>query len=113
MRLLLDENTHLKLTDWFRHAGHDATRVPSGLKNGKVIELACQESRVLVTHDNDFVNPLLYPPAKHSGVILLRIHPPTLRKILTAFERLFTHLPAKEFNQKLVILEEQGYHLLS
>lgn len=113
MRILLDENTHVKLTDWFNKAGHDAVRVPSGLKNGDVIDLACRETRVLVTYDKDFADPLLYPPAKHHGVILLRIHPPNLRRVLTVLQLLLASLPAKEFDQKLVILEEYGYHIVS
>jgi len=113
MRILLDENTHQKLAAWFTKAGHDAIRVPAGLKNGRVIALACREGRILVTHDKDFADQLLYPPAQHRGLILLRFHPPSLPKTLSALERLLANLKPEEIDHHLVILEEQGYHLVS
>jgi predicted nuclease of predicted toxin-antitoxin system len=113
MRFLLDENTHIKLLNWFTQAGHDAIRVPDGLKNGKVIALAQKELRVLITHDKDFGDPLVYPPKNHPGIILLRIHPPSLPKTLVGLEALLKNLPSAEFDHQLIILEEHGYHLLS
>jgi len=113
MRFLLDENTHIKLLNWFVQAGHDAIRVPDGLKNGKVIALACSESRVLVTHDKDFGDAFVYPPKNHLGIVLLRIHPPSLPKILVSLEALLKDLPSAKFTHQLIILEEHGYHLLS
>ena len=113
MRFLLDENTHIKLLNWFTQAGHDTIRVPDGLKNGKVIELARKESRILITHDKDFGDPLVYPPKNHPGIVILRIHPPSLPKILLGLEALLKALPSTEFDHKLIILTEQGHQLLS
>ena len=110
MRFLLDENTHIKLLSWFTQAGYDAMRVPDGLKNGKVIELARKESRVLVTHDKDFADPIVYPTKNHSGIIILRIHPPSLPKTIIGLEALLKGLPEGEFNHRLITLDEQGYH---
>ncbi len=114
MRFLLDEDVHIKLMGWLQKAGHDVVRVPSGFKNGQVIALARKEGRVLITRDKDFSNRLLYPPAKSPGVIILNIHPPQLEQLIAALTLLLAELSqAESFSEKLVVLEEQGYHLLS
>lgn len=113
MRFLLDEDVHIKVLDWLAQSGHDVLRVPSGLKNGRVVELACQESRVLITRDKDFANRLMYPPARFPGIVILRIHPPQLEKLIAALQSLFTNLTEDHLRGKLTVVEEQGYHLLS
>ncbi|PIQ83060.1 MAG: hypothetical protein COV76_00530 [Candidatus Omnitrophica bacterium CG11_big_fil_rev_8_21_14_0_20_64_10] len=114
MRFLLDEDVHVKLIDWLKEAGHDAIRVPSGFKNGQVIGLARTESRVLITRDKDFSNRFMYPPEKSAGVVVLSIHPPQLDKLISALTLLLEKLPSeKDFSGKLIILQEQGYRLLS
>lgn len=112
MRILLDEDVHIKVLDWLAEAGHDVLRVPSGLKNGQVIALARRESRVLVTRDKDFASRLMYPPSESAGVVILRIHPPQLEKLTTALHRLMVELSETQLNGKLAIVEEEGYHLL-
>jgi len=113
MRILLDEDVHIKLLNWLTERGHDVLRVPSGLKNGEVIELAKRTSRVLMTRDKDFANRLLYPPSNFPGFILLRIHPPQLEKLVEALQQLLSKLSEEQVRGKLVVVEEGGYHLLS
>jgi len=113
MRVLLDEDVHIKVSDWLAGTGHDVIRVPSGLKNGRVIELANRESRTLITRDKDFSNRIMYPPSRHSGIIVLRIHPPQLDKLISALTRLFNEWPDISLSGKLVVLEESEYHLFT
>jgi predicted nuclease of predicted toxin-antitoxin system len=113
MRFLLDENTHFRLLNWCRDHGHDSIRVPGGLKNGKVIALAVQEKRILLTHDKDFADRLSYPPASHSGIVLLKIHPPSFSIVSRALQSLLANPPEEGFEKRLVILEDHGYHVLS
>jgi hypothetical protein len=113
MRLLLDENVHAKLLPWLVEKGHDAIFVPKGTKNGKVIDLANSENRIVLTHDKDFSDVLRYPPTSHQGLILIRIHPPRLPKLQSAFERLFVSPPSEGFLHRLIILQETGYHIIS
>jgi len=113
MRVLLDEDVHIKVRDWLLARGHEVIRVPSGLKNGEVIALARRESRMLITRDRDFANRLLYPPAQTPGIVILQIHPPRLEALVAALQSLFGALTEAQFAGKLVIVEQQGYHLLS
>ncbi len=113
MRFLIDENVKLEILRWLLKNGHDAVRVPAGTKNGSVLALGISESRVLITHDHDFADRLRYPPAKHAGIILIEIHPPIFSKLQTALQRLLSNPPADGFAGKLILLEEQGFHLVS
>ncbi len=83
--------------------------MPDGLKNGKVIELARNESRVLITHDKDFGDTRVYPPENHPGIIILRIHPPGLPKTITGLEALLKSFSPGGFDHKLILLDEKGY----
>ena len=113
MRLLVDENVHVKVISWLKEKGHDAIRVPSGTKNGAVIKLAQSESRVLMTNDNDFENRFLYQPSQLKGIIVFKIHPPKLEKLLKALQQLLDEFPEHNFSGKLVILDEEGCRLLT
>ncbi|MBI3322445.1 MAG: DUF5615 family PIN-like protein [Candidatus Omnitrophica bacterium] len=113
MQFLLDENVPVDLIEWLAQKGHSAIRVPAGIKNGQVLELARREKRILITQDSDFANRLLYPPEKQSGIILLRIHPPQFPKITSSIERLLSNIQADALPGKLILLEEKEYHLIS
>lgn len=88
MRFLVDENVHAGIVVFLASLGHDAKRVPSGIRNGEVIALAVKEDRALVTHDKDFQNEGRYPPAKTPGIIYLKIHPPLLPALEEALRSL-------------------------
>ena len=111
MRFLIDENVPVQIIQWFQDAGHDAARVPAGIKNGKVLALAISETRVLITQDKDFANRLQYPPSKYPGIIVFRIHPSVVETFISSIKRLLAQGPS-DLSKKLVILEPNGFHLL-
>lgn len=88
MRFLVDENVHAGVVDFLVLLGHDAERVPSGIRNGEVIALAVKEERILVTHDKDFEDKVRYPAVGTPGIICLRIHPPRLPALTESLRRL-------------------------
>ncbi|MDP2600194.1 MAG: DUF5615 family PIN-like protein [Deltaproteobacteria bacterium] len=112
MRVLIDENVHVKVISWLKEKGCDVLRVPSGTKNGNVIKLAQNESRVLMTNDTNFSNRFLYPPKQFHGIIILKIHPPKLENLLSALQKLLKEFPELDLRGKLVILEEEGCRLI-
>lgn len=106
MRLLVDENVHAGLISILASAGHDAIRVPSGIRNGEVIAMAVAEGRILVTHDRDFLDPARYPPAGTPGIICLRIHPPILTAVSEALSRALSGASADSFRGKATTLTD-------
>ena len=76
MKIKLDENLDVRLTEPLREAGHDATTVTaqgfSGLDGEALLALCKEEGRILVTFDLDFSNVLRYPPDESPGLVVLR-----------------------------------------
>jgi predicted nuclease of predicted toxin-antitoxin system len=77
MRLKIDENLPLEVTELLRHAGHDALSVLEqglgGHADPDVANVCAAEGRGLVTLDVDFANVRRYPPSDHHGLIVLRL----------------------------------------
>lgn len=104
MRFLVDENVHAGLIPILTSAGHDAVRVPSGIRNGEVIAKASAEGRILITHDKDFLDGVRYPPASTPGIICLRIHPPVLAAVSDALSRALSVASTDSFRGKATVL---------
>lgn len=76
MQFKLDENLGRRGQSLLKKAEHDVSSVSSqgleGTIDDVLIEVCRVEARVLVTLDLDFANPVHYPPAKYTGIIVLR-----------------------------------------
>ena len=83
MRFLADENFPLSAVNTPRAGGHDVAAIKleqPGAGDRLVLDRACQEGRVLLTFDKDFVALSIREPAPAGfGVVLFRFHP-QLRK---------------------------------
>lgn len=77
MRIKLDENLGTRGCTLFRDAGYDVVTVrDQGLCAGAdadLLDVCRAEGRCLVTLDLDFGNPLLFRPARYSGIAVLRL----------------------------------------
>ncbi len=111
MRLLLDENVRKEVADFLRNSGHDLLAVSSGIEDYKIANLAKEDSRVILTHDQHFANILMYPPEQYSGIIRIKIHPPNAKDIIDALINLLNKLSFEEIKNKLIILEKNGFRL--
>lgn len=107
MKFLVDENIKLRLAKLLEAKGHDVKLVSKGSSDKEVSFLAQKESRTILTHDSDFGNPILYPPKKFSGIILLRVIPPTLPKLSQSLENLLGIFRPKKFKGKTIILLDE------
>jgi predicted nuclease of predicted toxin-antitoxin system len=58
MKFLLDENADARLGDHLVQQGHNVTRIgsdyPAGLADHRVLSIAHEEQRILITNDLDF-----------------------------------------------------------
>ena len=105
MRFLLDENVHRKLATFLIAHGHDAARTPKGLTNGAVFALARTESRILITHDEDFAQRP--PEVAHAGVGLIKILPERFEQLKHATHRFLLQADtADQLHNTLVLLFE-------
>jgi predicted nuclease of predicted toxin-antitoxin system len=86
VKIELDENLGRACAAQLREAGHDvATVADQGLASAwdeKVIEACRVESRCLVTLDLGFANPLVFDPARHAGIVVVRVAPRSSAKAI-------------------------------
>jgi predicted nuclease of predicted toxin-antitoxin system len=78
VRLLFDECVEVGLTDHLRTCGHDVVLVQDierGAEDQRVVSLAAELERVLVTEDKDFGELAVRQRRPLPGVVLLRIAP--------------------------------------
>src|SRR3990172_4069400 len=76
MRLLADENVDLPIVRWLLEQGHDVLEVrieAPAADDQRVIELARDLDRVVLTFDRDIGRLLLADSRPHPGVVYLRL----------------------------------------
>ena len=115
IRLLADENIPPNVVRFLRDRGIEVKEVggagSAGSSDDGIKRLARKENRALVTLDNHFANILVYPPGTHHGIIRIRIHPPLIEDIITAFDQLLDKVDLDEIAGSLIVLEREGFRL--
>jgi predicted nuclease of predicted toxin-antitoxin system len=93
MKLKLGENLPLRLKTVLRDLGHDVHTVEEedlmGAKDLQIWNAAQGESRVFVTQDMDFSDLREFMPGTHSGIILIRLHTPSWRRLVRRMTEIF------------------------
>lgn len=110
MQFKLDENLPPAAAELLRSLGHDVETVfDQGLQSCTDPEVlaACQgEGKVLLSLDLDFSNILVYPPERYAGLIVLRLHKPGARAVLSLLQRIVPHLETVPVAGRLWIADE-------
>ena len=81
-QLLADECVYKATIDFVLTLGYDVVTAQdlglAGANDDAIIGEAVALGRVLLTRDMDFSNILLYPPAQHLGIVVLKMTPATV-----------------------------------
>lgn len=81
----LDENLSAALKLPLLADGHDVATVAEqslrGASDSKIAAACKQESRCLITADEDFAQILSYPPEEYAGIVVLWHPRPTLQRL--------------------------------
>lgn len=93
MKLKLDENLPLKLALLLEKSGHDVHTAPqeglAGAADRQVWESAQRESRFFVTQDMDFSDLREFVPGNHSGLLIVRLHTPSWKRLARRINEIF------------------------
>ena len=112
LRLLLDQMIDGDVAADLRAEGHDVCTVGelgmARADDAKILEVAIQQRRILVTLDNDFGDWAVLPLSGHPGVIRIKADPTTtamIEGVLLPFLRVHAD---HEFSNRLVIVSSRG-----
>ena len=108
-RFKLDENIPRDAEELFGGAGYDVRTVLAealgGAPDGKLIDVARAEGRILVTLDVDFADIREYPPADSPGVWVLRTQSQAIESILSLLRGALAILATESPSNRLWIVE--------
>ncbi len=76
-----------------------------GIKDIDLIKQCLKEKRILITHDNDFKNPFLYPKGSFYGIIILKSIKQGKMAVKNFFERFLKIFSLDEAKGKIIIVE--------
>ncbi len=111
----IDENLPVDVARTLVAAGFDALTVIDQELGGKADDIIADfcrlEGRVLITLDMGFADIRAYPPSRHAGLIVLRLHRADRQHILRALSQLIPLLKTNELSQKLWIVDEAGVRM--
>lgn len=106
-RFLLDENIRVEVKEFLDSKGLSSAYASKGIRNGMLGSMAKEKRLVLLTRDRDFLNKHLFPPKEFSGIIVLRVHPPTAEKLIAALSPIIVEV--KDFRGRLFVVTEEGF----
>lgn len=113
LNILMDQNVPVAAVDWLRsqRPGWTVRHVTelgfAGRDDAFVFQWAQQEAAIVITYDEDFADARYYPLGRHRGVVRLRVWPTTIEVTIAAMERLLGQLPASEWPNSLVIIDNR------
>ena len=110
MKLFLDENLSPQQASELRSKGYDARAAVEvglgGATDEQILHFAVEDGRVLVTLDADFANVIRFPPQRTFGVVRLKVHPPTEKRIREAIRRALSMLQNVDLAGCLAVVDE-------
>ena len=106
----LDENVPDSVGAALREAGHDVAFARdeqlSGVPDDRLLTVAANEGRVLVSFDRGFSNVIQHPPPATAGIVVLRLGEQTLPRIRRVAVTLAGLLTTERIQGRLWVLDE-------
>jgi len=114
MKFLVDENiSHLTVT-FLNELGYEAQGIPEDLKGSDdeaIINLAIEEEWFVITLDLDFGQIYYFSKREEVGIIVLRVHPPTVEHVNKVLENFLKSINLKAVGKCLIVLDEKKFRV--
>jgi len=116
MKIKLDENLPLRLAFLLQELGHDVDTVQDeqlvGHRDAEIWNAAQRESRFLITQDLDFSDSRKFVPGSHHGILLVRLHSPNRKNLISRVVELFQTENSSEWSRCFVVASERKIRVL-
>lgn len=114
MKFLLDQDVYGVTAKFLRKSGYDFIRVAdiglSQASDEKILEIAQEQNRILITRDRDYGN-LVFVKSLGAGVIYLRMLPTNLNLVHKELVRVLETYSESELSRSFVVVEFNGHRL--
>ena len=115
MQLLADESTPFNLVQHIRGLEVEISTAKemglSGKPDEGVLSFAIKNKLTLITANIEFGNILLYPPASHLGVIVIRYSPRVTPELLRIVSDFVEQYKAADLSKILVVIDKNKYRV--
>jgi len=115
MRFLADMGVSLRVVQWLRSGGHDATHLrDEGLQrmpNGGIFEKAAAERRIILTFDLDFGEIVALAGGRSVSVILFRLHNTRTPHVIDRLKVVLEESQISLENGAIVVVEESRHRI--
>ena len=115
MRFLADMCVDVRVVEWLRQKGHDATHLrDQGLQwmpNGQIFEKAIQEDRIVITYDLDFGEIAALTRGEKASVILFRLKNTRASHVLERLSAVVEAFAGALEKGAIITVEETRYRL--
>lgn len=101
-----------------RNIGYEIKEVAKtglkGCKDDEVLKLAVKENRIIITHDLGFGSIYYFSKNGKVGIIVLRIHPPTIEETNRVLQNFLEKVDLEKENltKCLIMLNKRKYRVL-
>jgi predicted nuclease of predicted toxin-antitoxin system len=116
MKIKLDENLPLRLAVLLQELGHDVHTVQDeqliGHEDNEIWGAAQKESRFLITQDLDFSDLRKFAPGSHHGILLVRLHSPNRRNLVSRVVELFQTENSGAWSRCFVVATDRKIRVL-
>ena len=108
-KILFDEHMPLELIKLLSEEGFNTKRVPLGINDEDILELAKSERRLFLTSDKHFLNKSRFPPKESEGIVFINIHPPFIDELHFTLNKFFNSVDSSKFKGRLFKLTNFGF----
>jgi predicted nuclease of predicted toxin-antitoxin system len=113
MKFLIDANLPRSIVELIAELGHEAEFARdigmAAAPDSEIAARALQTGAVLLTRDLDFADIRNYPPARYSGIVILRVPDDAIATDIVRTAGLFLRVPAfvTQLSGRLAIVEPE------
>lgn len=115
VKVKLDEDLPVTLTDLLNAAGYEASRVfiqgMGGWKDERLWAAIQAEGRFFITADKGFGDIRRYPPGTHAGVLVLRPDEDGIRPLLALATRVIAHYRLDDLMGTITVVTLRGVRI--